>query len=222
MFIGHFAVAFAGKRFAPKTSLATLIAAALLLDLLWPLFLLLRWERVRRVPGDTAFTPLNFVSYPLSHSLVAALGWATLFALVYYVSRRYAAGAIAIWIAVVSHWLLDFVTHRADLPLYPGSALFGLGLWNSVWATVLVEGLMFAIAVWIYVRVTRANDQIGRWGWRAFVSALTLVYLANMFTEPPSEVKPLAIGTLLLFLLVLAWAWWVDRHRQVRTLKAPN
>ena len=222
MFIGHFAVAFAGKRFAPKTSLATLIAAALLLDLLWPIFLLLHWERVRRVPGDTAFTPLNFVSYPLSHSLVAALGWATLFALVYYVIRRYAAGAIAIWIAVVSHWLLDFVTHRADLPLYPGSALFGLGLWNSVWATVLVEGLMFAIAVWIYVRVTRANDQIGRWGWRAFVLALTLVYLANMFTEPPSEVKPLAIGTLLLFLLVLVWAWWVDRHRQVRTLKAPN
>ena len=222
MFIGHFAVAFAGKRFAPKTSLATLIAAALLLDLLWPIFLLLQWERVKRAPGDTAFTPLNFVSYPLSHSLVAALGWATLFALVYYVIRRYAAGAIAIWIAVVSHWLLDFVTHRADLPLYPGSALFGLGLWNSVWATVVVEGLMFAIAVWIYVRVTRANDQIGRWGWRAFVLVISLVYVANMFTEPPSEVKPLAIGTLLLFLLVLAWAWWIDRHRQVRTLKAPN
>ena len=222
MFIGHFAVAFAGKRFAPKTSLATLIAAAQLLDLLWPIFLLLRWERVTRVPGDTAFTPLNFVSYPLSHSLLAALGWATLFALVYYVIRRYAAGAVAIWIAVVSHWLLDFVTHRADLPLYPGSRLFGLGLWNSVWATVLVEGLMFAIAVWIYVRVTRANDQIGRWGWRAFVSVLTIVYLANMFTEPPAEVKPLAIGTLVLFLLLLVWAGWVDRHRQVRTLKAPN
>jgi hypothetical protein len=220
MFIGHFAVAFAGKRFAPKTSLPTLIAAAQLLDLLWPLFLMLGWERVRLDPGNTAFTPLAFVSYPISHSLLAALGWATLFALLYYLVRRYFAGATVIWIAVVSHWLLDFITHRPDLPVYPGGELFGLGLWNSVWATVLVEGLMFAIAVWTYVRVTRASDRIGDWGLRGFVSALAIIYVANIFSPPPSGTRALAIGTLAMFWLLILWAWGIDRHRQVRTLKA--
>ena len=142
MFIGHYAVGFAAKRFAPQTSLGVLIASALSLDLLWPLFVLAGWEQVRIEPGNTAFTPLNFASYPISHSLVAALGWATLFAAVYYLLTRYRAGALVVWIGVVSHWVLDFITHRPDLPLYPGGSLVGLGLWNSPVATVAVEGLM--------------------------------------------------------------------------------
>ena len=154
MFIGHFAVGFASKRLAPQTSLGTLIAAAVMLDLLWPVFVLLGWEQVRIEPGNTAFTPLNFISYPISHSLLAAIGWATLFALLYYAVKRYRAGAVLIWIGVVSHWLLDFVVHRPDLPLYPGGPRLGLGLWNSILATVIVEGLMYAAGVWIYLRVT--------------------------------------------------------------------
>lgn len=138
-----------------------LIAAASLLDLLWPIFILLGWEQVSIEPGNTAFTPLNFVSYPISHSLVAALGWATLFALLYYGFTRYGAGAILIWVGVVSHWVLDFVSHRPNMPLYPGGPRFGLGLWNSTIATVIVEGLMYAIGVGIYFRVTRARDGDG-------------------------------------------------------------
>jgi membrane-bound metal-dependent hydrolase YbcI (DUF457 family) len=95
---------------------------------------------VRIEPGNTAFTPLNFISYPISHSLLAAIGWATLFALLYYAVKRYRAGAVLIWIGVVSHWVLDFVVHRPDLPLYPGGPRLGLGLWNSILATVIVEG----------------------------------------------------------------------------------
>src|SRR5947207_12830162 len=106
MFIGHLAVAFASKRFAPKTSVGTLIAATELLDLLWPVFVLMGWERVEIDPRNTAFTPLNFVSYPISHSLVAAAGWATLFALIYYVVIRYQKGAVLIWFGVISHWVL--------------------------------------------------------------------------------------------------------------------
>ncbi len=93
----HFAVGFASKRLAPQTSLGTLIAAAVLLDLLWPVFVLLGWEQVRIEPGNTAFTPLNFVSYPISHSLVGAIGWATLFALLYYAFTRYRSGSVLIW-----------------------------------------------------------------------------------------------------------------------------
>jgi hypothetical protein len=217
MFIGHFAVGFASKRYAPQTSLGTLIAAAVLLDLLWPIFVLLGWEQVKIAPGDTAFTPLEFVSYPISHSLATAIGWATLFALVYFVFRRYARGAALIWITVVSHWVLDFVSHRADMPLYPNGPRLGLGLWNSILATVLVEASMFAVAIWIYVRVTRANDRIGKWGLWSFVMAVGLLYFANIFTPPPPGVKPMAIAAIVLSWLIIFWAWWLDRHREVRS-----
>ena len=216
MFIGHYAVAFASKRFAPRTSLGALIAAASLLDLLWPIFILLGWEQVRIEPGNTAFTPLDFVSYPISHSLVAASGWATLFALLYYLMTRYGRGALLIWVGVVSHWVLDWISHRPDMPLYPNGPRFGLGLWNSVIATVIVEGLMFAIGVWIYLRVTRAKDGIGKWGLLAFLTTVCAAYVANIFSPPPPSVHLLGIGALALSSILIWWAWWADRHREAR------
>ena len=216
MFIGHFAVALASKRFAPRTSLGALIAAASLLDLLWPIFILLGWEEVLIQPGDTAFTPLNFVSYPISHSLVAAIGWATLFALLYFMVTRYSRGALLIWAGVVSHWVLDWISHRADMPLYPDGPRFGLGLWNSIAATVIVEGLMYAIGVWIYLRVTRPKDGIGKWGLLAFLLAVVALYIANIFSPPPPSVRLLGIGALALSVFLILWAWWADRHREAR------
>lgn len=216
MFIGHLAVGFASKRFAPKTSLGTLIAAAVLPDLLWPVFVLMGWEQVRIEPGNTAFTPLNFVSYPISHSLVAAIGWATLFAMLYYVFSRYRAGAFLIWVGVVSHWVLDWITHRPDMPLYPGGPRLGLGLWNSVAATVIVEGLIYAAGVWIYVRVTRAKDRVGRWGLWAYVVVVALLYVANILNPPPTSVKLMVIVAIPFTWLLILWAWWCDRHRETR------
>jgi hypothetical protein len=216
LFIGHYAVALASKRFAPRTSLGALIAAASLLDLLWPIFILVGWEQVRVQAGNTAFTPLDFVSYPISHSLVAAIGWATLFALLYYPVARYGRGALLIWVGTVSHWVLDWISHRADMPLYPGGPRFGLGLWNSIIATVIVEGLMYAIGVWIYLRVTRAKDRIGKWGALSFVFAVGAVYVANIFSSPPSSVKMLGIEALVLSSFLVLWAWWADRHREAR------
>ncbi|MDQ1637117.1 MAG: hypothetical protein QOF62_456 [Pyrinomonadaceae bacterium] len=216
MFIGHYAVALASKRFAPRTSLGALIAAASLLDLLWPIFILLGWEQVRIQPGNTAFTPLDFVSYPISHSLLAAIGWATLFALLYYLVARYGRGAIVIWVGTVSHWVLDWISHRPDLPLYPSGPRFGLGLWNSIIATVIVEGLMCAIGVWIYLRVTRPKDGIGKWGLLSFVIAVCVAYVANIFSSTPPSVRLLGIGALALSSFLILWAGWVDRHREAR------
>jgi membrane-bound metal-dependent hydrolase YbcI (DUF457 family) len=216
MFIGHYAVGFAAKRFAPQTSLGVLIAAALMLDLLWPVFVLLGWEHVQIEQGNTAFTPLNFLSYPISHSLVATIGWATLFALTYYLISRYRKGALVIWIGVVSHWVLDFITHRPDMPLYPGGPLLGLGLWNLPVATIVVEGLMYAAGVWIYLRVTRGKDGIGRWGFWAFVIVVVAFYVANILGPPPPSVKPMLIAVIPVVWLLIAWAWWADRHRDAR------
>lgn len=213
MFIGHYAVGLASKKFAPRASLGALIAAPILLDLLWPIFLLLGWEHVSIDTNRNPFLRLAFDSYPISHGLLAVVGWATLFASLYFGFARYVTGAIVIWIGVVSHWLLDYVVHRPDLPLYAHSRVFGLGLWNHRVATIVIELVMFVIAVWIYQRETKARDKIGVFAFWAFLIFLLAVYALAAFGPPPPSVKKIAIATLLTWLMI-PWAWWFDRHRQ--------
>jgi hypothetical protein len=214
MFIGHFAVGLASKRVAPRASLGVLLAAPNLLDLLWPIFLLLGWEQVRIDPGNTAFTPLDFVSYPISHSLLTAFGWGALFALIYWAVTRYSRGAIVIGLSVVSHWVLDFIVHRPDLPLYPGGPRVGLGLWNSVPATIAVEVAMYVAGAWLYLSMTRARDRVGTYALWSFLAFGLVAYVANILGPPPPNVHAIAFVTLALWLVPL-WGWWIDRHRDV-------
>jgi hypothetical protein len=218
MFIGHYAVGFASKRLAPRASLGPLVGAPLFLDLVWPIFVLTGLERVRVDPGNTAFTPLAFDSYPWSHSLVTSIGWALACAAIYYAVARYAVGAIVIAGGVVSHWVLDVVSHRPDMPLYPGNAspLCGLGLWNSVPATLAIETSMFAAGAALYVTMTRPKDGIGRWSLVALLGVLTLIYLASLLGPPPPSSTAVATTALGAWLFPL-WAWWVDAHRRVVT-----
>jgi|SRR5579862_3681718 len=213
MFIGHFAVGFAAKKFAPRSSAAVLLAAPQVADLLWPFFLLLGWEQVRVDPGNTRFTPLDFVSYPWSHSLLLLCVWATAFGAIYYAITRYRPGAVAIWIGVVSHWVLDWVTHRPDMPLVPGGSRYGLGLWNSIAGTMVVEIAMFAVGVWLYAGATRAKDRIGRYGFWAYVVFLLVIYFANTFGPPPDNVREIAWAGMAAVVILIPWAWWFDRHR---------
>jgi membrane-bound metal-dependent hydrolase YbcI (DUF457 family) len=215
MFIGHFAVGLASKPVAPRASLGVLMAAPNLLDLLWPIFLLLGWEQVRIDPGNTAFTPLDFVSYPISHSLLTACGWGALFALLYWARTRYTRGAVVIGLSVVSHWVLDFVTHRPDMPLYPGGPKFGLGLWNSVPATVCIEVGMYVVGAWLYLSSTRARDRTGSYALWVFLAFGLLAYIGNILGPPPPNTRAIACVTLTLW-LVPVWAWWIDRHREVK------
>lgn len=212
MFIGHFAVAFASKRVAPRTSLGLLVAAVSLLDLLWPILVLAGVEVVRIDPGNTAVTPLDFVSYPYSHGLAFVCLWGAVFAGAYFARSRYSRGAVMIFIGVVSHWVLDVISHRPDMPLYPGSERIGLGLWNSLPATVLVEGTAFALGVWLYAAGTRARDATGRWAWWALVVLLLIIYAGNLAGSPPPSSTAVAAVALAAWVFPL-WAWWIDRHR---------
>lgn len=190
-----------------------LVGAASLLDLLWPVFLLLGWETVRIAPGNTALVPLAFVHYPFSHSLVAAAGWSALCGLVYWGATRYSAGAAVVGLVALSHWYLDALVHRPDLPLYPGSPLkVGLGLWNSIPASVLLEGMMFAGGVWLYASGTRARDALGHYSLIAFVGFMALVYVANLLGPPPPDWRAVAWAGLGSWLFPF-WAEWFDRHR---------
>lgn len=213
MFIGHFAVALAAKRAAPEVSLGTLVVAAQLADLVWPTLVLLGIESFAIRPGITAVTPLDFTSYPYSHSLVALAGWGFVLAAVYYAVRRRPLAAAVLFCVVLSHWLLDVATHRPDMPLtIGGSARLGLGLWNSIAATLAVEGLLFAAGVWIYARTTRALDRTGTWSFIGLALFLVLVYAANVLGPPPPSVAAVAWSAQAIWLLV-AWGYWIDRHR---------
>lgn len=214
MFLGHYAAALAAKRAAPRTSLGTLVFASQLLDLIWPIFLLLGWERVRIDPGNTAFTPLDFESYPISHSLVAVLGWSLLAGGAYLVLRKDRRGALVVALVVASHWVLDWITHRPDLALVPGAGTkVGLELWRSVAATVAVELTVWVGAVWIYVRTTRPRDARGIVAFWSMVTVLTLIYVGSLFGPPPPDVTSLAVVSLVLW-AVVPWAAWADRHRE--------
>jgi membrane-bound metal-dependent hydrolase YbcI (DUF457 family) len=217
MFIGHFAVGFASKKFAPRTNLAVLMAAPLLCDILWPIFLLLGWEHVRIDPGNTHFTPLDLYDYPWSHSLLMSIVWATLFAAIYYAMARYRPGAITVWIGVLSHWLLDWITHRPDMPLYPGGPRLGLGLWNSIPATLVVELLMFAVGIYLYIQTTRPRDRIGTYAFWAYILLLLAAYISDRFTAPPENVRSdIAVPSAIITPALLLWSWWFDRHRALR------
>lgn len=216
MFIGHFAVGFAAKRAAPRTSLTTLLTAALFLDVLWPLFLWLGIERVRIDPGNTAFTPLDFESYPYSHSLLMALVWAGLAAAAYRQWTRYARGALWVALAVVSHWVLDLVSHRADLPLVPwGGRRVGLGLWNSIPATVVTEIAMFVAGLGLYLSATQARGWQGHGSLWSLVAVLAYLYLGTVQGTPPPSVMALKLMSAVLPVFVL-WFVWIDRTRTSR------
>lgn len=215
MFIGHFAVGFGAKRFAPAVSLGTLFLACQFSDLLWPVLVLAGIERVTVEPGATVVTPLRFLSYPFSHSLMAATAWGMLVAWVYTWLRksRPSAGVVLAFV-VVSHWVLDAVSHAPDMPvLFSSPMRVGLGLWNSLPATMLVEGGLFAAGVAIYVRATRAVDRTGTTALWALVAFLIVVYAANLFGPPPPSGETAAWGALAMWLLV-AWGYWIDRHRR--------
>jgi hypothetical protein len=203
MFLGHVAVGFASKRLAPHTSLGWLMAAPILLDLVWPVFLVTGLEQVRIDPGNTAFTPLDFVSYPYSHSLLMAAVWGAALGGVYFGLRRRWTDSLVLTLGVVSHWVLDWWTHRPDLPLtLSGPGRYGLGLWNSVPGTVAVELTLFALGLWIYARMVPMTPRL--WALAVF---LLLIYAGNIVGPPPPNARAITVVGFAQLLIPL-WAGW--------------
>lgn len=215
MFIGHFGVGLGAKAIVPRVSLGSLFVAAQFIDLLWPTLLLLGIERVRIEPGATTVTPLAFEHYPVSHSLLAVLGWALLVACGHWLVRRNQRAALVMAALVLSHWLLDLLVHRPDLPLVPGSDIVvGLGLWSSLPLTLAVELPLFVVGARLYARATRPRDATGRWAFIGLLAFLLAIYAANLLGEPPPSVEAIAWLGHAQWLLVL-WGYWIDRHRTV-------
>jgi membrane-bound metal-dependent hydrolase YbcI (DUF457 family) len=213
MFLAHYGVAFAAKRAAPRTSLGWLVFAGEFLDELWPILLLLGVEQVRIVPGLMVMSPLEFVHYPWSHSLLMAIVWGVLLAAIYFAVRKYGRGSLVLGLLVISHWFLDLPVHQKDLPLWPSDASpkYGWGLWNVPVASYIIEFTIFLAGVSAYTRITRPLDRIGRWGWWIYVVLLPALFVTSNGPPPPS-VNALAWTALGIWLFV-PLAWWIDKHR---------
>ena len=214
MFIGHFAVAFGAKRWTPYVSLGMLFLAAQFADLLWPNLVLMHVERVDLKPGITTVTPLDFVSYPYSHSLLGLAIWGVLIAILYRTIRKKSwNSSVVLAILVLSHWILDWATHRPDMPLtFSGTTKVGLGMWNSLPLTLFVETAMLIAGIFIYVRTTAALDRIGKIAFVTFATFLYAIYLMNLFGPLPPSTTAVAWSAEAMWLLIL-WGWWFDQHR---------
>jgi len=219
VFLSHFAVGFAAKKAAPAVSLGTLFLSCQLADIIWPNLVLLGVEHVEIAPGITTVTPLDFISYPYSHSLVALALWAALAAALYRLIRGRSATTISLIViagVVLSHWVLDVASHRPDMPIAPGVDLkLGLELWHSLHATMAVEFAMLGIGLWIYIRVTKPIDRTGTVALWSVVAVLVILYLASVFGPPPPSAQAVAWSAEGVWLFVLA-GYWIDRHRSAR------
>jgi hypothetical protein len=222
MFIGHFALGFGAKRVAPNVSLGILFLACQLADFIWPNLVLLGIEAVRIQPGATAMTPLEFTSYPYSHSLVGLVLWALAFAVLYSaLARAGTRAAIVIAALVFSHWVLDVLSHGPDMPVtFGGPAKLGVGLWNHPAVAIPLELLLFAAGAWLYGRATVPVNRKGSVGLWALVLFLAAVYVANLVGPPPPSVNAVA-WTVQSLWLVVAWAFWVDSNRTTRVAVDP-
>jgi hypothetical protein len=219
MFIGHLAVGFAAKRAAPRASLPLLLAAPQVLDILWPIFNLLGIERSHIQAGATAASPLVLEYMPYSHGLVAAIGWSVLVGAAYGIIKRDARTAFVLGLLVSSHWVLDWISHAPDMPiLYGDGPRYGLGMWNSIPATLAVEAAMLLTGALIYARTTQPRDRIGSIGLWALVAVLAAMHVGAIFGPPPPDGNAVYIAGLAAYSLLLV-AWWVDRHREtIRTV----
>jgi membrane-bound metal-dependent hydrolase YbcI (DUF457 family) len=213
MFIGHFGVGLAAKKIDKKPSLGTLFMAAQWMDLVWPLLLLFGLEKVNIEPNNNPFLRLDFIYYPFTHSLFSSIIWAVLFGLVYFIIRKNLKSSILLGVLVLSHWILDFIVHEPDLMLVPWSnVVVGLGLWNSVVLTIIVEGSIFILGSYLYIISTRAKNKTGQlslWGLMIF---LAIIYIVNIFGSPPPSVSAIGYAGLSQWIIVI-WAYWIDNNR---------
>jgi membrane-bound metal-dependent hydrolase YbcI (DUF457 family) len=217
MFIGHYGVGFTAKSLAPKTSLGTLTLATLFPDVLWIVFAYAGVEQITIRPGITAVNALDLYDIAFSHSLLADLVWAAAFAGLYFLARGYRRGAWVVFAIVLSHWLLDFVSHRPDMPLAPGvHTVRGLGLWNSRLATFVVEGGLWLAVVILYLRTTGPAKSAGKHRFWIMVVLLTVLWLLNLQGAAPPNLNAVKIGNSVMFFITQTWAYWMDRVRPAR------
>jgi|SRR5688572_11670729 len=215
MLVGHFAAALLARRVEPRISLGTAVVAATLADLLIFAFVIAGLEQIEIVRGRFgAANYFNAIDIGWSHSLAMSLVWAGLIGGASWSITRSGRAAIVVIAAVMSHWFLDALSHPPHMPLTPGGpGTVGLGLWRSVWATVVVEGGLWLLALVLYVRATRSITSAGRYVFWGGIIVLTLSWYNNIAGAAPSRPEDAPTASLIFFLLWVGWGYWMNRAR---------
>jgi hypothetical protein len=214
VFLAHYGLGLAGKRLAPDVSLGTLFLATQWADLVFFPLALAGIEHFRVAPGATRMTPVDFYDYPWSHSLIALVIWGLFVGGVYFVFRKSRAGAWMLAAGVVSHWVLDLIVHRPDMPVGFSGPYLGLRLWDSRPATLVAEILAFGAGVAVYLRTTAPKDRRGVWSFWGLVVFLAGVWVASVLVPPPLDERSFEYTGLAMWVFV-PWGWWIDRHRAI-------
>jgi hypothetical protein len=214
VFIGHFAIGLGAKKVVPQVNLGILFIACQLLDFVWPVLVLLGIERVSVDYTATAVTPLNFEHYPYSHSLLMTLVYCFCAGVFGGMALKSLRVGVVIGVVTASHWLLDFITHRPDLPLWLGGEKVGLGLWNHSALAVGVEVAIFSLGVFMYLK-SKAHMSLTKKKWfYGLVVFLLVVYSGNIWGPKPPMEAPAAMiaGPALAMWLFVLWGYLVDKR----------
>lgn len=222
MFMGHYGVSFAVKSADKRIPLWHLFIAVQFLDVLWGLFVLAGIEKLRIVPGITASLPLVLYYMPYTHSLIAAVAWSAVAAVAFgfFIRRALTKSpkpAIWVGVAVFSHWILDLIVHRPDLPLYDDAYKVGFGLWNHPLPALLLEMAFLFGGLGLYLRSTQSTTFGGRYGMILFAIIILGIHVLAFFGPPPAGPRSAAVTFLSIYLIFAAVAGWLEKKRFLRT-----
>jgi len=216
MFIGHYAAGLALKKVDKNISLGALFIAVQFVDILFFPFVLLGIERMTIIENYTPSTHFRLDYYPYTHSLLASATWALLvYAAVYFITRKNKLSALAMGLGVISHWFVDLIAHTPDLPLWgDASPKLGFGLWENAVATYVVEALMLLGGLWVYLKVTKPSNAIGKYGILVMTVFLLLANALNIFGPlNDTALAPHALLALFAYFVFAGMAWWIDKKR---------
>ncbi len=213
MFIGHYSASFVAKAITPQVPLWLLLAAAQLVDIVWAIFILTGVEHASLDPS-LASNPLVLHDMPYTHSLVATLAWSVIAFLMAWKAIGLAAGeALAVAAVVASHWFLDLIVHRPDLPLLTGAPKFGFGLWNFPQLAYGLEVSLLFVTLWLCLKaIPIRNDRRGVW--YGFAAVLVAIQTMTSFGPIPPTLPAMVTAALALYLIIPFVGRWVERHQR--------
>jgi len=226
MFVGHYSVAFAARSDRNGIPLWVLFVAVQLLDYIWATLVLLGIEKLRVIKGFTAGSMLDSYFHPYSHSLITAIVWSGVAALVYWViCSRYGchyrkSAALIVGLAVFSHWILDFIAHPRDLPIYDNEWKVGLGMWDYRDPEFALEIALVVSGIIVYL-TRNVLSAARKTAVIAFGVALVVVQIGDTFVpRTPLSDKATAMGVWIFYTLFVLVAFVVEKVGSRRQINA--
>ena len=226
MFVGHYSVAFAAKSERNKIPLWVLFIAVQFLDYIWATLVLLGIEKLRVIKGFTAGSMLDSYFHPYSHSLIAAIIWSGVAALLYkplciWLGYTYSkSAALIVGLAVFSHWILDLIAHPRDLAIYDNKWKVGFGLWNYRDPEFALEIALLGFGIVLYF-ARDVMPAIRKTAVIAFGITLVVVQVGDTYVpRTPLTDKATVMGVWIFYTLFVVMAFFLEKIGKRRQINS--